>query len=158
MNYKYEIVLKELNKNDKKNVKENIKENIKEKTIEVCKTKRNVNKIINDYINIKNIKNIKKSNENNFKDNFKDNFEVKEINECSISKSKKYKPKFKYVEDLKVGDTIIVQHLDDFPHTIKKFIKYAGPLNSVYCYVQFLNGEKTILQNNCFYKEIKNNI
>lgn len=146
MNYKYEIVLKELNKNDKKNVKE--------KTIEVCKTKRNVNKIINDYINIKNIKNIKKSNE----DNFKDNFEVKEINECSISKSKKYKTKFKYVEDLKVGDTIIVQHLDDFPHTIKKFIKYAGPLNSVYCYVQFLNGEKTILQSNCFYKEIKNNI
>ena len=140
MNYKYEIVLKELNEKSKNKSKMDIKE----KTIEVCKTKRSVNKIINDYINIK------KSNKNNF--------EVKAINECSISKSKKYKTKSKYVEDLKVGDTIIVQHLDDFPHTIKKFIKYAGPLDSVYCYVQFLNGEKTILQSNCFYKEIKINI
>ena len=71
MNYKYEIVLKELNEKSKNKSKMDIKE----KTIEVCKTKRSVNKIINDYINIK------KSNKNNF--------EVKAINECSISKSKK---------------------------------------------------------------------
>lgn len=49
MNYKYEIVLKELNEKNKNKSKMDIKE----KTIEVCKTKRRVNKIINDYLNIK---------------------------------------------------------------------------------------------------------